>query len=56
MNEEDLKKKLTPEEYRVLREKGTEAPLSGKFLNEKTGRHIYVQGLRRGAVSFDSKA
>lgn len=40
-SEEEWKKLLTPEQYRVLREKGTEYPYTGKFYLHKD-KGVYV--------------
>ena len=54
MNEEEIKKKLTPEEYKVLREKGTEAPFSGSLVHE-TRDGMYACKVC-GTPLFSSKA
>lgn len=43
ITEEEWKEKLTPEQYKVLRQKGTEAPFTGKFYHNKEGG-MYVCG------------
>ena len=40
LTDEEWKQKLTPEQYAVLRQKGTEAPFTGKLLhNEGSGMY-----------------
>ena len=40
-NKEDWKKKLNPEQYKILREKGTELAFTGKLLkNKETGDYV----------------
>lgn len=52
LSEEELRQRLTPEEYEVLREGGTEAPFSGKYVDN------HEEGVYRckvcGSVLFTS--
>lgn len=56
--ERDWREKLTPEQYAVLREKGTEMPFSGALLHEKrTGKFACAAcgaELFRSGTKFES--
>lgn len=49
----EWKESLTPEQYKILREKGTEAPFTGEYCNN------HAEGVYRcagcGEILFDSK-
>lgn len=57
-DEEELRKKLSPEQYSVLREKGTEAPFSGKLIHpNKDGFYtcaVCGNPLFKDTAKFDS--
>lgn len=57
-SEEEFRKKLSPEQYRVLREKATEAPFTGKLLHSKE-KGVYLcaacgNPLFKSDAKFDS--
>ncbi len=53
--EEELKSRLTPEEYAVLREKGTEAPFSGEYVHTDTEGMFRCKVCGNALFSSDTK-
>jgi peptide-methionine (R)-S-oxide reductase len=54
MDEKEWKKKLTPQQYKVLREKSTELPFTGKLLHNKEKGTYVCAGC--GSELFSSTA
>jgi peptide-methionine (R)-S-oxide reductase len=58
LTDDQWKQKLSPEQYHILRQKGTEAPFSGKLLhNDKTGDYTCAacgQLIFKSDTKFDS--
>ncbi len=53
--EEDWQKELTPEQYAVLRQKGTERPFTGKFYNSHEKGMYVCAGCGAELFSSDAK-
>jgi len=54
-DESGWKAKLTPEQYQVLRQKGTEAPFSGKLLHEDKDGFFRCAACGNALFSSDAK-
>lgn len=55
MDEQELKNKLSVEEYQVLREKGTEAPFSGAYVHEHAEGTYNCKACGNPLFSSDTK-
>lgn len=55
LSEDEWKKKLTPEQYHILREKGTETPFSGKLLNQNSSGDFICAACGTVLFTSDSK-
>ncbi|MHC4473398.1 MAG: peptide-methionine (R)-S-oxide reductase MsrB [Planctomycetota bacterium] len=60
MSDEEWRKRLTPEQYRITRQKGTERAFSGKYVNSKAeGEYVCVccgQELFSSDTKYDSRS
>jgi peptide-methionine (R)-S-oxide reductase len=54
-SEQEWKQELTPEEYHILREKGTERAFTGEYANEKTPGVYRCAGCGQELFSSDTK-
>jgi peptide-methionine (R)-S-oxide reductase len=54
-NEDEWKKKLTPEQYAVLRGKGTEPAFTGELLHEKRTGMYYCAACGNALFASDTK-
>jgi peptide-methionine (R)-S-oxide reductase len=55
MKDEDWKQKLTPEQYRVMREHGTEAPFTGVYVDNHDSGMYHCAACGQPLFSSDTK-